>query len=79
VVEGSERLSEEAVALEETYLGLRTTNGLPADQLPVDTVTAWTGAGWARQDPDGRVRLTVEGWLRLDALVAFAMARPSGP
>jgi len=79
VVEGSERLSEEAVALEETYLGLRTTHGLPADQLPVDTVTAWTGAGWARQDPDGRVRLTVEGWLRLDALVAFAMARPSGP
>jgi oxygen-independent coproporphyrinogen-3 oxidase len=79
VVEGSERLSDEAVALEETYLGLRTTHGLPADQLPIATVTAWTGAGWARQDPDGRVRLTVEGWLRLDALVASAAVTPSGP
>jgi oxygen-independent coproporphyrinogen-3 oxidase len=74
VVGGSERLTDEAVALEEAYLGLRTSTGFPAERLPADTVAAWAGAGWAREDTDGRVRLTVEGWLRLDALVASAAA-----
>jgi oxygen-independent coproporphyrinogen-3 oxidase len=77
VVEGWERLNDEAVALEETYLGLRTTGGLPAGRLPPGTIAAWTRAGWAREHPDGRVRLTVEGWLRLDALVASAAASRS--
>ncbi|MGH7514423.1 MAG: radical SAM family heme chaperone HemW [Gemmatimonadales bacterium] len=74
VVEGSECLTDEAVALEEAYLGLRTSRGYPAARLPPDTIAAWTGAGWARQDDDGRVRLSAEGWLRLDALVASAAA-----
>ncbi|HKT61078.1 MAG TPA: radical SAM family heme chaperone HemW [Gemmatimonadales bacterium] len=74
VIEGSEHLSDAAVALEEIYLGLRTTGGIPAGRLATDTMAAWTGAGWGRVDPDGRVRLTVEGWLRLDALVASAAA-----
>jgi hypothetical protein len=77
VVEGWERLNDEAVALEETYLGLRTTGGLPAGRLPPGTIAAWTRAGWAREHRDGRVRLTVEGWLRLDALVASAAASRS--
>jgi oxygen-independent coproporphyrinogen-3 oxidase len=74
VMESSEQLSDEAVALEEIYLGLRTSDGLPAGRLGPETIEAWTGAGWARKDPDGRVRLTPEGWLRLDALVASAAA-----
>lgn len=77
VAEGSEQLSDEAVALEEIYLGLRTTAGLPSGRLGPETVVAWTGAGWASEDPDGRVRLTPEGWLRLDALVASAAAMTS--
>jgi oxygen-independent coproporphyrinogen III oxidase len=77
VVEGSEQLSDEAVALEDAYLGLRTTDGLAAGRLAAETIASWTGAGWAREDPDGRIRLTMEGWLRLDALVASAAATSS--
>jgi oxygen-independent coproporphyrinogen-3 oxidase len=77
VMEGSERLSDDAVTLEEIYLGLRTTDGLPAGRIGAETVGAWTGAGWAREDSCGRFSLTAEGWLRLDALVASAAAMSS--
>ena len=66
---GVEDLSPEAVELEEIYLGLRTVDGLPVDRLPPESVAAWTDAGWAVA-ARGRVRLTAEGWLRLDALAA---------
>jgi oxygen-independent coproporphyrinogen III oxidase len=72
VVAGREELSDGAVALEEVYLGLRTTDGVPPGLLPDETVRAWTGAGWARTAADRRIRLTPEGWLRLDALAASA-------
>jgi oxygen-independent coproporphyrinogen-3 oxidase len=68
-VAGGEELSSEAVELEEIYLGLRTADGLPGDRLPPETVAAWTEAGWAVATR-GRIRLTAEGWLRLDALAA---------
>ena len=68
-VAGTETLSDDAVALEEIYLGLRTRDGLAAEHLDAETITAWTAAGWA-ETVAGRVRLTPEGWLRLDALVA---------
>jgi oxygen-independent coproporphyrinogen-3 oxidase len=68
-VAGMEDLSPEAVELEEIYLGLRTLEGLPADRLPPESVASWTEAGWAVATP-GRIRLTAEGWLRLDALAA---------
>jgi oxygen-independent coproporphyrinogen-3 oxidase len=68
-VEGVEQLTPEAVELEEVYLGLRTVDGLPAGRLPADTVAAWREAGWAVAT-SGRIRLTAEGWLRLDALAA---------
>ena len=71
VVAGGEELSGEAMELEEVYLGLRTVEGLPAGRLPPGRVSQWCDAGWARTSP-GRVRLTPEGWLRLDALVASA-------
>lgn len=74
VVGGSEELSDEAVELEEVYLGLRTSDGLVPGRLPSETVAAWTEVGWAQTTAGGRVRLTPEGWLRLDALVASATA-----
>jgi oxygen-independent coproporphyrinogen-3 oxidase len=66
-VGGRETLGPEQVAIEEVYLGLRTTAGLPISRLAQSVREAWTTAGWARVQSD-RVVLTVEGWLRLDAL-----------
>lgn len=71
LIAGSEALDAEAKALERRYLGLRTIDGLPLDEIPADVRSAWHAAGWARVDGD-RLRLTVEGWLRLDALVGAA-------
>ncbi len=70
-VAGAESLSGDAVGLEELYLGLRTREGVSLDRLPPQTVGAWTEAGWATASV-GSVRLTAEGWLRLDALTAAA-------
>jgi oxygen-independent coproporphyrinogen III oxidase len=75
-VAGTERLDEEAVELEELYLGLRTREGIARDRLPRDTAEAWIDAGWAAES-GGRVRLTPEGWLRLDALTAAANRSPT--
>jgi oxygen-independent coproporphyrinogen-3 oxidase len=74
VVSGSEQLSDEAVRLEQTYLGLRTKEGLPREDLAPEVAEAWVQAGWALADTGERVRLTAEGWLRLDALVASVSA-----
>jgi oxygen-independent coproporphyrinogen-3 oxidase len=68
-VGGVEELTTEAVELEEIYLGLRTVDGLPTSRLPAETVAAWMEAGWAVASA-GQIRLTAEGWLRLDALAA---------
>jgi len=68
-LEGRELLDQAAVALERVYLGLRTEKGAPADLIPEDLGQEWRAAGWAHPESD-RVRLTPEGWLRLDALVA---------
>lgn len=68
---GMETLGDEARALERHYLGLRTTTGLPEGEVPENARNIWVREGWASVD-NGRVVLTVEGWLRLDALVAAA-------
>ncbi len=68
VVEAREVLDPAAVALEELYLGLRTTDGLDARRVPARLREDWEREGWAAP-ASGRVRLTSEGWLRLDALV----------
>lgn len=70
-VAGEERLEPSAVALEDLYLGLRTTEGLAAERLQGERAQQWAAAGWATIR-GGRVLLTAEGWLRLDALVAQA-------
>ena len=66
---GEELLDAEALRLEALYLGLRTLDGLASDELPSAVLVRWVAEGWAVEQSD-RVRLTVEGWLRLDALVA---------
>ena len=70
-VAGTEELDHGAVELEELYLGLRTLEGVPSERLPPDTAAAWIDSGWATPSERG-FRLTVEGWLRLDALTAAA-------
>ncbi|MEO8201314.1 MAG: radical SAM family heme chaperone HemW [Gemmatimonadota bacterium] len=69
VLEGTESLSPESVALENLYLGLRTTKGIPAEWITESTRAVWIEAGWARVEGSSLV-LTIEGWLRLDALVS---------
>jgi hypothetical protein len=57
------------IEAENAYLGLRTAEGLalPADGGEIASV--WAEQGWANV-LNGRVALTPEGWLRLDALAA---------
>jgi oxygen-independent coproporphyrinogen-3 oxidase len=71
VTAAAETLGPEELALEEVYLGLRTRQGLETECLDPAIVECWVAQGWA-EAASGRVRLTLEGWLRLDALVAFS-------
>lgn len=64
-----ESLTEQQVALEDLYLRLRTLEGIPAARLEPAIARRWVQQGWAAVAA-GRLRLTPEGWLRLDALVA---------
>jgi oxygen-independent coproporphyrinogen-3 oxidase len=66
-IAGHEVLSSGQEAVERAYLGLRTVRGVrigPADRRITDP---WVEEGWARTD-NCRIYLTVQGWLRLDAL-----------
>lgn len=76
-IEMEEVLDTEMARVEDLYLGLRTDLGLPADRLPAHLVERWEAEAWAERVA-GRVRLTAEGWLRLDALAAQAAAIPHG-
>jgi oxygen-independent coproporphyrinogen-3 oxidase len=68
-MEGTETLDLEAVGLEDLYLGLRVREGVGEETLPPGSVSSWLTQGWAHR-AGGRVSLTAEGFLRLDALVA---------
>ncbi len=70
-VEGEERLEPAARRLEDLYLGLRTDRGVPRASVAHAMVASWQAAGWAESAGDW-LRLTAEGWLRLDSLVAQA-------
>lgn len=69
VIAGREALSAASERMEQLYLGLRTDSGVDADLLPATVRRVWGAAGWASERA-GRLRMTPEGWLRLDALVA---------
>jgi oxygen-independent coproporphyrinogen-3 oxidase len=66
---GDERLDASQIASEGLYLGLRTSDGLELAGANLVKADAWLREGWARRDGNV-IRLTPEGWLRLDALVA---------
>jgi len=69
-VAGEEVLNDDALQLEQLYLGLRTTAGVPAGWIPADERRTWTSSGWLGPEREGRLALTAEGWLRLDSLVS---------
>ncbi|MDQ3696944.1 MAG: radical SAM family heme chaperone HemW [Gemmatimonadota bacterium] len=79
---GSEVLTDGEAAAERIYLALRTTEGLRMDapcglrvadcglKHPIsEPIARWEGQGWVVV-ADGVARLTVTGWLRLDAIAA---------
>ena len=72
-VAGHEILNDHQRRLEAIYLALRTSDGLavpePCPPTLADEVPRWVGAGWA-STAGRRLRLTPQGWLRLDELVA---------
>jgi oxygen-independent coproporphyrinogen-3 oxidase len=67
---GSEILSEENRIAEQVYLGLRSDRGLAIRPEEPAIVKRWVDAGWATLSPEGVLRCTAEGWLRLDSLAA---------
>lgn len=70
-VAGRETLTADQMRLEALYLGLRTSAGVPRQLVPAEIAERWAAVGWATA-AGGRLCLTAEGWLRLDALVADA-------
>ena len=69
-IEGSELLTADNRNAEHVYLGLRSDAGLEMAASDAQIVAPWIAAGWANAGPDGRLRCTTNGWLRLDALAA---------
>jgi oxygen-independent coproporphyrinogen-3 oxidase len=69
VMGGNELLTDENRLAEKVYLGLRTRDGLPVSRHDRASAGQWSEKGWATLDGDV-VRLTSEGWLRLDSLAA---------
>lgn len=79
--EGGERLTPDEARMERIWLSLRTRAGLPlADPVwsgesgPGPAPQEWIRAEWARVTAD-RLTLTPLGWLRLDGLVSYLLAR----
>ena len=72
-MEGEEQLDQAKVLLEDLYLGLRTSVGVPLAAVPAAIRAEWLGQGWALER-GGMLQLLPEGWLRLDALVGRASA-----
>ena len=67
--EGREELGREETIAESVYLGLRTSAGVEIAESDREFFGSWFQNGWATSDGT-RVRLTAEGWLRLDTLAA---------
>lgn len=78
-VAGSEVLGPEERLAEGVYLGLRTSDGLTIRDNELKTVTQWVSEGWGELLRDAasgevRLRLSPNGWLRLDSLAATLVA-----
>ena len=74
VVEESENLTDANRRAESVYLGLRTTRGYHATSHDLEIARDWVKPGWANIENE-TVRLTPEGWLRLDSLAAGLTGR----
>jgi coproporphyrinogen III oxidase-like Fe-S oxidoreductase len=80
-VAGRERLSRDESRMERIWYRLQTSDGL---RLPRrlgdldDLLAAWVDAGWAVWNPP-RLRLTPEGWLRVDGLAVELASRLPTP
>ena len=72
-MEGRELLDDAAIGLEDLYLSLRTSEGADLERVPPAVRLEWEQAGWASVATD-RIRLSPEGWLRLDGLVSSIKA-----
>jgi oxygen-independent coproporphyrinogen-3 oxidase len=70
VREGEEELTDENRRSEKIYLGLRTIDGYSATEGDLRLAESWKDQGWATTTDDKVIRLTPEGWLRLDSLAA---------
>ena len=68
-LEADEILDDRNRASERVYLGLRTDSGLAAGADDLHRAVEWESQGWARIEGNV-IRLTPEGWLRLDSLAA---------
>jgi oxygen-independent coproporphyrinogen-3 oxidase len=79
VVAGQETLDDDAEHLEQLYLGLRTSDGVPSSWIPPADRATWLAAGWVRPERPDRVVLTPDGWLRLDSLVGHLQLRTTTP
>jgi oxygen-independent coproporphyrinogen-3 oxidase len=69
VIQDAELLTDENRRAENVYLGLRTNRGYRASSRDLEVAASWKKQGWAEIAED-IVRLTPEGWLRLDSLAA---------
>lgn len=69
VNEGLEELTDDNRRSEKVYLGLRTIDGYAATDSDLKVATNWKEQGWATIDGQ-TIRLSPEGWLRLDSLAA---------
>jgi oxygen-independent coproporphyrinogen III oxidase len=80
-MEGEELLTDENRDTELVYLGLRAAAGLrlPPSDPRMAQIARWVESGWATLDSPGVIRLTAEGWLRLDALAAALTASKNDP
>jgi len=76
---GEEELSEDQLSLEQLFLGLRTTEGVPVQEggdLPPQ-LRAAVDRGWLTVEV-GKIRPTPEGWLRLDAIISSLTTSAEG-
>jgi oxygen-independent coproporphyrinogen-3 oxidase len=79
-VDGEEQLTPASRRLEDLYLGLRTSEGLPEAAIPAGPASLWAELGWLQPVAGGTRRaLTPEGWLRMDAIVTALAGQEPAP
>lgn len=70
----SERVTGSTHALERLWLDLRRREGVTEERIDPGVVARWIAQGWAERVQPATLRMTPQGWLRLDDLAAEASA-----